>query len=444
MDDSPARIPVVTIVGLILLIGISGVGTSWADTQVNSYTTSHQLNPSVAMDANGDFVIVWQSHGSAGTDSSFSSIQGKIYASDGTVVQGEFQVNSYTTSIQRSPAVALAADGDFVVVWRSHGSVGSDSESGSIQAQLYASDGSAVGSQFQINSFTTSGQETPAVGTEPNGDFVVVWRSYGSVGSDSSGFSIQGQRYASDGSTAGGQFQVNTYTTGEQGHPELALAADGDFVVVWDSDGSFATDTSEKSVQGQRFASDGAMVGGQFQINTSTTYPQTWPSIGMDPAGNFVVAWINYGPKGYSYYRQTDIRGQRYASDGTAVAGEFEISDLPTPYVEQRFPSVAFDSDGDFVVAWSAYSYYPYFSIDDVLARRFASDGASVGDHFQVNARAAGDQWWPSVAVNPDGAFLVVWHSSTSEGTDTSGLSIQRTNFELFADGFESGDTSSW
>ena len=47
----------------------------------------------------------------------------------------------------------------------------------------------------------------------PDGDFVVVWESNGSSGTDTSSWSIQGQRYASNGSTLGAQFQVNTYTT---------------------------------------------------------------------------------------------------------------------------------------------------------------------------------------------------------------------------------------
>ena len=59
----------------------------------------------------------------------------------------------------------------------------------------------------------------------------MVWQSYGSSGSDPSGYSVQGQRYTSDGSIAGSEFQVNTYTTGGQRFPSVGLDADGDFVV---------------------------------------------------------------------------------------------------------------------------------------------------------------------------------------------------------------------
>src|SRR5262245_22387589 len=70
-----------------------------------------------------------------------------------------------------------------------------------------------AGSQFQVNTYTTSSQVVSQVAAESNGDFVVVWMSAGSSGTDTSGVSIHGQRYASNGSTLGAQFQVNTYTT---------------------------------------------------------------------------------------------------------------------------------------------------------------------------------------------------------------------------------------
>jgi len=53
---------------------------------------------------------------------------------------------------------------------------------------------------------------------------------------------------------AGAQFEVNTYTTNSQFVPSVAADSDGDFVVVWESNGSSGTDTSSYSVQGQRYS----------------------------------------------------------------------------------------------------------------------------------------------------------------------------------------------
>ena len=53
-----------------------------------------------------------------------------------------------------------------------------------------------VGDEFQVNTYTTNAQQVPSIAADADGAFVVAWQSLGSAGSDSSGFSIQGQRYA--------------------------------------------------------------------------------------------------------------------------------------------------------------------------------------------------------------------------------------------------------
>ncbi len=181
------------------------------------------------MDANGNFVVVWQSDGSLFGDSTGKSIQGQRFAADGSALGGEFQVNTYTTDDQRSAWVSVGPDGGFVVVWQSDGSSGSDTDSSSIQGQRYAADGSALGGEFQVNSYTTGFQSTPSVSAGPDGGFVVVWNSLGSSGSDTDSLSIQGQRYAADGSALGGEFQVNSYTTNAQTGPSVSVGpTDGD------------------------------------------------------------------------------------------------------------------------------------------------------------------------------------------------------------------------
>ena len=151
---------------------------------------------------------------------------------------------------------------------------------------------------------------------EADGDFVVVWDSYGTSGTDTSGFSVNGQRYASSGSTLGAEFQVNFYTTSDQGYPSVAADANGDFVVVWHSLGSSGPDTSSKSIQGQRYASDGSIQGAEFQVNTYTTNDQTDPFLAADAFGNFVVVWQSY----VSPTARVSIQGQRYRVPTAAPA----------------------------------------------------------------------------------------------------------------------------
>ena len=69
----------------------------------------------------------------------------------------------------------------------------------------------------------------------------MVWRS---LGQDGQFAGVFGQRFGSDGNPAGTEFEVNTYTTGNQGSDGLDVdaAPSGDFVVTWssyDQDGSY-------------------------------------------------------------------------------------------------------------------------------------------------------------------------------------------------------------
>jgi hypothetical protein len=265
--------------------------------EVNTYTTGGQFDPMVGADGSGSFVVVWSSYGSAGSDGDYDSIQGRRYDAEGTPQGAQFQVNSYTTRNQSEPVVAIDGSGRFVVVWVSSGSAGSDGDYGSIQGQRYDAGGTPQGSEFQVNTYTTDSQLDPAVAAAGSGSFVVVWSSYGSVGSDGDYDSVQGQRYDASGAPQGPQFQVNTYTTGYQYEPGVVADASGRFVVVWESSASAALDTGDPSIQGQRFDASGTADDAQFEVNTYTTGSQISPLVaanGLDGRGDFVVVWSSY------------------------------------------------------------------------------------------------------------------------------------------------------
>ena len=98
------------------------------------------------------------------------------------------------------------ADGGFVVTWESFGQDGSDN---GVYGQRYNAQGTAQGSEFQINSERASSQGDPSVTALADGGFVVTWRSSGQDGSDNG---VYGQRYNAQGTAQGSEFQINTYT----------------------------------------------------------------------------------------------------------------------------------------------------------------------------------------------------------------------------------------
>jgi hypothetical protein len=138
----------------------------------------------VAADGDGDLVVVWHSS----QDGSATGIFGQRYSSNGMAEGTEFQVNTYTTSFQGFPAVAADSDDDFVVIWQSP----QDGPVVGVFGQRYSSSGTAQGTEFQVNTYTISVQDSPAVAADSNGNFVAVWNS---SSQDGSAYGIFGQRY---------------------------------------------------------------------------------------------------------------------------------------------------------------------------------------------------------------------------------------------------------
>jgi hypothetical protein len=396
--------------------------------QVNTYTTGPQFDPVVEGRPDGSFIVAWAGAGSGGDDTSGDSVHAQLYDAAGGRSGAELQVNELTTASQDAPSVAFSPDGGFVVAWESYTSAGAPPLTGNIQARRFTSAGAPIGGEFRVNTVLGGYQHRPAAAAGPGGQFVVVWQSNRGYGADSSGYSVQMQSFDSNGNKVGLQFQVNDVATGLQHVPGVSFLADGSFVVVWESDVSAGGDSSYTSIQGRRFGSNGAAQGAEFQVNTTTTGRQHRPSIAAASDGGFVVAWesrSSSGPDASGY----SIQAQRYASTGAVLGAEFQVNaDSPG---DQRNPAVRSGPAGDFFVAWQNDDAVSRGSPGKgIRARLFRSDGNPAGGDLQVNTFVSGEQRGPGVAAGPGGRFVAVWESDGSAQTDGSGHSIQA---QLFA-----------
>ncbi len=300
---------------------------------------------------------------------------------------GEFQINTYATGTQDAPSVASDRDGNFIVVWVS---VGQDGSSGGVFGQRYDAAGNALGAEFQVNSFTTGTQQEPSVTLHSQGNFVVVWRSDGQDGSSGGVF---GQRYDASGTSLGSEFRVNTYTTGLQRLPDTASDDDGNFVVVWNNGPS-----NREEIRGQRFDAAGGALGGEFLVSTTTAIGYA-PSVAAAASGDFVVAWTGSSPEdGWG------ILGRRFDSKGNPLGEQFQVN-TSTEYTESN-AAVASDLEGNFVVVWDGYNgYAQYFG--GVDGQRFDNSGNRLGSEFQISSNGSAEL--AEVASDADGDFVVAW-----------------------------------
>ncbi len=358
--------------------------------QVNTLTTDAQSLPSVAMDASGDFIVVWQSFSQDGFS---TAVIGQRYAASGPPIGGEFQVNTYTTDSQQFARIGMDASGDFVVAWQSFGQ---DGDLSGVFGQRFDSTAAPALGEFQVSTHTTDFQTFPDVAMDPSGDFVVVWHSQGQ---DGSSYGVFGQRFDSAGAPQGGEFQVNTYTNSAQYFPGVAMDGTGNFVVVWHS----FQDGSSSGIFGQRFDGGGMPQGDEFRVNTFTPSAQQHPDAAMDAAGAFVVVWQGGIADGSS----TGIFGQRFDTGGMPQGVEFQVNTHTLN--AQAKPAVAMDPTGMFVVTWQSDSQDG--SGYGVFGQAFDSGGMTTGSEFQVNSYTSGDQKNPDISMDGSGNFVVTWES---------------------------------
>jgi hypothetical protein len=324
----------------------------------------------------------------------------------------EFQVNTYTSTAQANASVAMANDRSFVVVW---GSVFQDGSGNGVFGQRFDATATPAGSEFLVNTLTEDNQLNPKVAMDDDGDFVVAWHGNSSYGT----YGVFAQRFGSSGSPLGSEFRVNTYTPQIQYHPSVALDADGDFVIVWASYQDTLGPPSGFGVFGQRFASSGAALGTEFQVNVYKTNQQTRPSVAADADGDFVVTWRSVTQDGQASYK--GVFARRFSSSGVALASEFQVNTY-TPF-DQEYPSVAMDDDGDFLIAWQSRQDG---SSQGVFGQRYASSGSRVGGELQINVWITSDQRFPKVAVDATGHFLASWQSREGQDGDEGGTFARR------------------
>jgi hypothetical protein len=398
---------------LILALGAT---FAWAqlpaggEFRVNSYTTGNQSRSRVSVDGAGNFVVVWQTD-----QNDVGDIYARRYDATGSAIGGEFRVNGNLGSYETRPDVAMTGSG-FMVVW-----TGSGYSVSAIKARRFDASGAPLASEFNVNSYITSSQYWPSIAADRAGNFVVVWSSFGQDGSDGG---IFGQRLSASGAPIGGEFAVNTYTTGGQYGARVAVDADGDFVVAWTGDGQ---DGSSLGVVGRRFSAAGVPRGGEFQVNTSTIGVQRFPAVASDGAGNFVIAWDG----GVAYYGV--VHARRYDASGAPLTGELVVNQYTT--LTQGSASVDRDLAGNFVVTWTSYSLGA--EARDIRGRVFDPEGVPLGAEFRVNTYTTDDQAFSSVALGNHGDVVVVWDSYGQDAPASGAVYAQRYSDLIFADGFE-------
>jgi len=288
--------------------------------------------PSIAMNTMDEFIVAWKFAGIGG-------VRAKKFTGNEGV---QFDI----PSCGFPPHCGMDGEGNFIIITdRMHGS------RHRIEARKYDRECNLIKS-FSVSSDMSFSQLYPDIAMNANGNFVVAWQC---PEKDGSIYGVYARRFDKGANPIGDEFQVNTTTYQSQHNPAVAMAENGNFVIVWES---YSQDESKEDIYAQLYDSAGNPIGSEFLVNTYTYDNQDQPAVAMDSIGNFVVAWrgdVRTYQEPYGIVLQSGIYARRFDYNGNPIGKQFKVNSDEKGEDRYGGPSVAMDRDGDFVISWTAF-----------------------------------------------------------------------------------------
>ncbi len=328
--------------------------------------------------------------------------------------KSEFLVNQNTAGVQITSgatrgshqSVAVASNGDYVVVWTEAEGTGDLSD---VFAQQYSADGEIKTPVFQVNTTSTTGeQQWASVASDASGRFVITWTGDSQDGKEQQ---VYLKRFNANGFAIDtDDILVNSLNiTGNQHSASVALNSQGDMVITWQSD-----EAGNEGVYARLFDMTSATTGNEVQtslITVASGTSQLNPSVDINSEGKFVIAWkLN-----------TDVYAQLFDENSDKRGSQFKINTF-----NSQFPVVAIQDSGNVLVAYRVGMF-----AEGIWVRQFGEDGIEIGTPTKVSSNSSDTA--PSIAKGLDGNFIVVYEGTGDGGG--KGVFVQKYDFNKNAIG---------
>ncbi len=309
--------------------------------------------PTVAIDADGRFAIAWvQRNQGTGVNevlASFYTNTGSVTHLDDGSSAGNQVIAHGLLSIpligplvndqqfnQQQPIIAAVQNDRFVIGFTTVGlALGHDT------ITLAAFDGSGnrqTGSDTSavINALDGNASRA-AIAGDGSGRFVVTWQQTPASGPTR----IEGAYFTSPVDTSGATFTLPAISGASAGAADVAMDADGRFVIAWTST---PTNGDPASVMAQRYTSSAvadsvSINGSAFAVHTTVGNVHGDATLSMDAAsGTFAVAWQSLGQDSSG----DGIYFRRFGPNGNALDGEILATGSHVTG-DQLNPSIAYN-----------------------------------------------------------------------------------------------------
>ena len=306
----------------------------------------HAAYPQVAMDANGNALVVWQQVDVGGT-------YGQIFVSEyrnGSWTHPASLTDNISPDGQYAadPQAAMDANGNALVVWGQND--GTANCGGNACTQIFVSEyrnGSWTHPASLTDNISPDGQgaQAPQVAMDANGNAVVVWKQ-----GDGATQQIFTSEYRGGKWTHPANLSDNISPDGRYAfyYPQVAMGDNGDAVVVWVQDSGTYAQTFVSEYRNGSWTHPASLTDNISPDGQGAQAPQ----VAMDANGNAVVVWKQGdGTTNCSGSICFQIFLSEYRNGSWAHPAN--LTDHISPDGQHAFaPQVAIDTNGNAVVVW--------------------------------------------------------------------------------------------
>jgi hypothetical protein len=382
--------------------------------QVNTTQGIADMNADTASSPSGIRVVVWEDIYRFNIND--HDIYAQMYNPDGSRRGGQISVET-NSAFQTGPRVAMDSNGDFVVVWQENtrNLPGNTNPNDYIVAKTFDSNGNALTGRIAVTNDFGDGLTdiTPDVAMDSFGHFTVVWESLRKA---SGGSPAQAQIRAVESDLFGDFFQtpfVPEASGDFQESPSVAMTPDGRIDIAYMDGVLVGSDIQSPSIRVTRFDAFADRLADQLlQATAGSGY---FPSISMDNNGNAAIAYEtihSLPPPPPGLVNTFDISVDRLRSLGDELGGpNITSTGLAThsaPFrngIPSRNPDIALDPNGTgmFVVTYETLQVgvpgTRSISINEVDGNNNIFGGVNLGA-FPNNTH-------PTVSMDGHGGYMV-------------------------------------
>ncbi|HZF09411.1 MAG TPA: hypothetical protein VFE33_11525 [Thermoanaerobaculia bacterium] len=355
------------------------------------------------------FLVAWEDdlycnirgNSCQGGDVGSSGIAARLFADVGRPAGSTLRVNTTLPGDQTHPAVAALGSTGYVVVWQSRASAGTN---WNVLGRRFDLQGEPLGGELTLPEGSAGDRQEPAVAAAADGSFLVVFRRTVDGSPAISGVSglsgLFARRFAADGTPAAGEVQIDEGgAEGAPAAPAVVALAGGGFAVAWRGD---VGSPLVANLWVRRLDALGVPQGEPLRANVqavdapdpSASNPNpVRPSLAADGTGGFLVAWLNHAAA-TGGGAVVPVYASYFGPPAETPVREIEVARAGAPFALR----VAADGDHAYTVLWGRFAPgLPGSSIDLYEARRFTLPGGActpgpgtlclAGGRFRVEAR---------------------------------------------------------